>query len=121
MRLAVVETARLGGLLHYAVQLGDALARRGHDVDLITARDNELAGRGGAARMRAVLTPTIKSVAQPHSRPAYVLRRAGVASRLARSWLRILSEARSGRYDAVIVNSDITHVPATIGATLLTR
>jgi len=70
--------------------------------------------------MHAVLTPTIKSVAQPHGRLAYLARRAGVASRLVRSWLRIVREARRGHYDAVIVNSDITHVPATLGATLLT-
>ena len=29
MRLAVIETAPRGGLLHYAVQLGDALADAG--------------------------------------------------------------------------------------------
>src|SRR3954468_328291 len=120
MRLAVVETARLGGLLHYAVQLADALARRGHDVDLIAPRGNELAGRAGEARMRDVLTPTIKSVEQPHGRLAYLARRAGVATRLMRAWMRIVREARTGGYDAVIVNSDITHAPATIGATLLT-
>src|SRR4051794_26928209 len=120
MRLAVVETARLGGLLHYAVQLADALARRGHDVDLIATRGNELAGRAGEARMRDVLTPTIKSVEQPHGRLAYLARRAGVATRLMRAWMRIVREARTGGYDAVIVNSDITHAPGPIGATLLT-
>ncbi|MFL5909375.1 MAG: glycosyltransferase family 4 protein [Gaiellaceae bacterium] len=121
MRLAVVETARLGGLLHYAVQLGEALARRGHDVDVIAPRDNELVDRVEAARMHAVLPPTIKSVEQPRARLAYLGRRAGVGMRLARSWLRILGETRRGGYDAVIVNSDITHVPATVGAALLSR
>src|SRR3954449_11765246 len=96
MRLAVVETARLGGLLHYAVQLGDALARRGHDVDLVTPGQNELGGRAGTARMHAALTPTIKSGAQPHGRLAYLARRAGVATRLVRSWLRIGREGRGG-------------------------
>jgi len=33
MRVAVVETASFGGLLHYAVQRGNALAARGHDVE----------------------------------------------------------------------------------------
>src|SRR5919109_4724248 len=42
MRIAVVENARRGGLLHYAVQFGDALAARGHEVDLLTAKDHEL-------------------------------------------------------------------------------
>lgn len=36
MRIAVIETAPYGGLLHYSVQLGNGLAQRGHDVDLIT-------------------------------------------------------------------------------------
>ena len=120
MRLAVVETARLGGLLHYAVQLGEALARRGHDVDLIAPRGNELVDRVEAARMHAVLPPTIKSVELPRARLAYLGRRAGVGMRLARSWMRIIGETRRGGYDAVIVNSDITHAPATIGAILLT-
>src|SRR2546421_5143520 len=109
MRLAVVETARLGGLLHYAVQLGDALARRGHDVDLIAPRGNELAGRAGAARMHAVLTPTIKSVEQPHGRLAYLARRAGVASRLGRSWLRLVREGPPRGHDAGVLNPDHTH------------
>jgi glycosyltransferase involved in cell wall biosynthesis len=120
MRVAVVETARLGGLLHYAVQLGDALARRGHDVDLITPRGNELAGLPHDARMHDVLTPTIKSVNQPRNKLAYTVRRAGVASRLMRSWLRIVREARSGGYDAVIVNCDVTHMLSTVSAMLLT-
>jgi glycosyltransferase involved in cell wall biosynthesis len=120
MRLAVVETARLGGLLHYAVQLGDALARRGHDVDLIAPRGNELAGLPHDARMHDVLTPTIKSVRQPRNKLAYTARRAGVASRLMRSWLRIVREVRSGGYDVVIVNCDVTHIPATLGAMGLT-
>ena len=32
MRIAVVESAAHGGLLHYAAQLANALADRGHDV-----------------------------------------------------------------------------------------
>ena len=43
MKIAVVETDPFGGLLHYAFQLADALARRGNEVDLIAARGNELA------------------------------------------------------------------------------
>jgi len=59
MRIAVVESAAHGGLLHYAAQLANALADRGHDVELITARGNELLGyrsswlrRPGAAPRR---------------------------------------------------------------------
>ena len=122
MRLAVIETTPYGGLLHYAVQFGDALAERGHDVDLIVARGNELAGHRGAARMRAVLTPTVDWTKQPQRDPLrYFLRRAGVAVRLVRCWLRILWEVRRGRYDVVVVNCDVGLVPAAAGALALTR
>ena len=121
MRLAIVETARLGGLLHYAVQLGDALARRGHEVDLVTARHNEMIGRAGAARMRPVFPPLIKSTELPRSKLAYLIRRAGVASRLVRAWPRIVWETRvKHRYDAVIVNCDITLMPSTLATAALT-
>ena len=81
MRLAVVQTAAHGGLLHYAAQLADALAARGHDVELIAARGNELEGRTGAARMRAVLAAATE--APDGWRRA--VRRAGIASRLVRA------------------------------------
>jgi hypothetical protein len=55
MRLAVLETAVHGGLLHYAAKLADALADRGHEVDLLTARDNALLERRRSARTRAIL------------------------------------------------------------------
>ena len=120
MRLALVETSAHGGLLHYAVQLGDALARRGHEVDLLTPRDNELASRPIAARMRAELPRPTKSILPPRNRFAYFLRRAGIAGRLARAWGRILWRTRTGGYDAVIVNCDITLPPVTFAASLLT-
>lgn len=63
MRLAVLETAAHGGLLHYAA-LADALADRGHDVDLVAARDNELLERRGSARMRAVLIPPTRQAVE---------------------------------------------------------
>ena len=50
MRIAVVEPTSQGGLLHYAFQLADALAERGHAVDLLVPAGNELAQHPGAAR-----------------------------------------------------------------------
>ncbi len=122
MRLAVIETTPFGGLLHYAVHFGDALAARGHDVDLIVPRDNELSGHGGPARMRAVLTPTVDWKKQPRRDPVRIfLRRAGIALRLARSWARILWEARRGGYDTVVVNCDVGLTLTATGGLLLTR
>ena len=120
-RIAVLETSPYGGLLHYAVQLGDALAERGHEVDLIVPRGNELIGHHGAARMRAVLTPSSRWSEQPkRGRLHLLLRRIGTAIRLARSWARILFETRRGRYDVALVNSDIGLTLTASGALALT-
>ena len=102
MKLLVVETSAHGGMLHYAVQLGNALAARGHAVDLLTPRGNELADREHGARMRAVLTPPVSSWRSPPAGVRYLLRRAGVAFRLALAWGRVVWEARR-RYDAVVL------------------
>ena len=107
MRAAVVVTTMHGGLLHYAVQLADGLARRGHDVDVLAPRDNELSAHRGAARMRAVLEPPIRSAVLPAGRLAYLRRRVGVAVRLARAWLQVNVAARRGRYDAVVIAEDL--------------
>ena len=121
MRIAVIETAPYGGLLHYSVQLGNALAERGHDVDLITPRDHELIDYQGAARMRAVLTPPVRSAAPP---PAGLLatfvKRAGVAIRITRAWARILWEVARGGYDMVVLDAAFDVSVAAVGAAAMT-
>lgn len=108
MKLAIVETTPYGGLLHYAFQLADALARRGNEVDLIVARNNELSQHSSAARIVDVLTPPVRSQpVRPPGRVRYVLKRAGVAARLIRAWLRIVVVSRRGHYDAVVINCAI--------------
>jgi glycosyltransferase involved in cell wall biosynthesis len=118
MRIAVLEPAGHGGLLHYSVQLAEALAARGHGVDVIASRENELSGHVRNARMRAISPPPVRPSAPPRSRAAYLRRRAGVAVRLVRAWARILWETRPGRYDAVLHGADIG-LPLTAFATLL--
>lgn len=117
MRLAVFETAPRGGLLHYATQLADGLASAGHDVDLVVAAHNELAGREGPARRRAVLTPPVRAGAAPRHGSA-ALRRAGVAVRLTRAWARIVWEGRRRGYDAVIVTGDVG-LPVSAGGAIV--
>ena len=120
MRLAVIETAPFGGLLHYAVQLGDALADRGHEVDLLVSRDNELAGRVGSARMRPVLTPSMRSAKPPSdNRLAILMRRVGIGIRLMAAWARILFEVRRGHYDVILLNCDVGPTPVATAAYLL--
>src|SRR5271155_4029527 len=121
MRVALVETAPFGGLLHYAAQLADALARRGNRVDLIATRGNELEGRRGDAEMRAILTPAVRDW-ETHSDHGLVrfIRRARVAVRLTRCWAEIVRISRSDRYDLVVINSDIYYSVVALAVLALT-
>jgi glycosyltransferase involved in cell wall biosynthesis len=119
MRLAVVEPSSQGGLLHYAVQLADALAQRGHTVDLLVPREHELSGWEGPARMKALLTPPTPAPGGMLER-VRVIRRARVAIRLVRSWGRINWEVRRNKYDAVILTSDIDLWPMAAAVLALT-
>ena len=119
VRFAVVVTSLQGGLLQYAVQMADGLARSGHAADVLAPRGNELAGHPGPARMRAILTPPIRTWELPAGRLRYFARRAAVAARLTRAWLRIDLEARRG-YDAVVIAEDASLPPAALGALALT-
>jgi glycosyltransferase involved in cell wall biosynthesis len=119
VRLAVVESSAHGGLLHYAAQLADALADRGHDVELITSRGNELLGRGGSARMRAVLAaPTSHRSEAQGGRLRSLVRRGGVAARLTAASARTIFELRRGGYDAALLVDD-PDTPVSAGAALL--
>jgi glycosyltransferase involved in cell wall biosynthesis len=118
MRIAVLEPAGHGGLLHYSVQLAEGLAARGHAVDIIAPRGNELVGRVRHAHMRPILPVPLRSTAPARSRAAYTRRRAGVAVRLLSAWARMLWETRPGRYDAVLHGADVGLPPIAL-ATLL--
>ena len=54
-RVAMVEFPPSGGLFQFSVQLGEALARRGHRVDVVTGPRPELRSREVGCRVRAVL------------------------------------------------------------------
>lgn len=119
VRIAVVETDAHGGLLHYAVQLADGLAGRGHDVEVLAPRGNELRRHAGAAWMRAVL-PSSRCSIEARSPATYFGRRAVIAWRLGCAWLRVLFETRRGRYDVVLLTGDTQLSLNTVGAGLLT-
>jgi glycosyltransferase involved in cell wall biosynthesis len=55
LRICLVEPTPSGGLFQFAFQLGEALARLGHDVDLITGPDPELRPRTPGFRVSAIL------------------------------------------------------------------
>jgi glycosyltransferase involved in cell wall biosynthesis len=110
MRIAVVETSRYGGLLHYAFQLASGLATDGHQVDLLVPRGHELAAEApttamqGSLAVRALLTPPDQQDRPPpRARWRYLLRRGLIAGRLAASCARILRQVRRDRYDAVVL------------------
>lgn len=108
MRIAVVETNAHGGLLHYSVQLADALAERGHDVDLLLPRGHELVGHASAATLRPVLTPHVRPGSHgPRGRVRQQLRRGTVALRLGWSLGRSVVEVRRGRYDVALLHWDL--------------
>lgn len=118
MRIAVVESAAYGGLLHYAAQLADALAARGNDVELITARRNELLGQARRARMRAVLAAPMPRPSEPPRGFRYLIRRSAVAARVVSAWTRGAWELRRGGYDAALLVDDLD-LPLTAGAALM--
>ena len=120
MRVAVVITSHHGGLLHYAVQMADGLATRGHQADVIAPRGNELVGRTVGARMRDILVPPATDAEMPRSRARYLVRRAAVAVRLTAAWGQIVRETRFGGYDAVIVTTDFSVEPAAVALLAMT-
>lgn len=136
MRIALIQSAPRGGLLHYAVQLAGGLAGRGHSVVLITARDHELAGgrglgagagvgadptavAGGRARIRAVLPAAARYRGEPPTGLRYLRRRAGVATRLAAAGALTVAEVRRGRFDAVVLVDDLNVALAALPTLLL--
>ena len=120
MRLAVIASAPYGGLLHYAAQLSQALADRGNEVDLITARGSEIESLSGGARVRAVLPAAVSYPTEPPSGLRYLLRRLGIARRVVAGWARATWEVARHRYDAVLIADDLSVAPAAAGALALT-
>jgi glycosyltransferase involved in cell wall biosynthesis len=53
--IALVEFPPSGGLFHFSLQLGEALARAGDDVEIITGPAPELASREPGCRVRSIL------------------------------------------------------------------
>ena len=121
MRVAVIASAPRGGLLHYAAQMSRALADRGHEVDLITARGHELDGPLGRARIRPALPASLRTPSEPPTGVRYLWRRALIAARVVAASARTLWEVGRGGYDPVLLTDDLSVVPAATGALVLTR
>ncbi len=55
LRISLIEFSPSTGLFHFAFQLGAALAERGHEVELITGSDPELASSRSNFRLVSIL------------------------------------------------------------------
>lgn len=121
MRILVIEPLPFGGLLHYAVQLADALAEAGDEVDLLLARDNELHAYGGAARRRAILPPDAAPAPADPTRAQVTARRARTAVRLLSTWTRIAREARRRDCDAILLGGSFDMALTAAAGLLVTR
>ena len=116
----MVETAPFGGLLHYAVQLADALAAEGEEVEAIVPVGNELSLREGAAARRAIL-PAGPSQREASTPLGILVRRARTAAWRVAVWRRILGAVRGGGYDVVILNGSVDLWLTALGAIALVR
>jgi glycosyltransferase involved in cell wall biosynthesis len=102
-KLAVVEFAGRGGMIHYAFQLCRALAGAGADVTLITDRHYELDALPHPFRLRKVLRLWDPKPAGGPTSPRRLrqLRRLGRAFLYYREWLRLAWHLRRERPDLV--------------------
>lgn len=101
MKVAVVEFAGRGGLLHYAWQLCEAMQVEGADVTLITDRRFDLAQLPRTFAVHPILEmwdPKPAADVQPALRR---LRRGWRALRYYREWQRIVREVRRLQPDVV--------------------
>lgn len=117
-RLAVVEFAGRGGMIHYAWQLCRALAKTGADVTLVTSRHYELDALPHPFRLQKILRLWDPKPAgeSPGRRK---LRRVGRAFLHYREWLRLALHLRRERPDLVLLG-DI-RFPGDLAPILLLR
>ena len=102
MRIALVELAGKGGLIHYAYQLSSAMQAAGAEVTLITDRNYELEALPHSFEVRPVLRLWDPKPASdsPHAMVRR-MRRAARAARYYREWERAARELRGMGPDVV--------------------
>jgi glycosyltransferase involved in cell wall biosynthesis len=101
-RVVMVEFPPAGGLFQFAVQLGEGLARRGHDVDVLTGPRPELRSREPHCRISPVLATW-----HPHDEkppPAWwrKLRRVVRAGQHVLAWVQVVALLAVRRPDVVM-------------------
>lgn len=101
LRIALVEFSPSGGLFQFALQMGEALAERGHRVELITGPDPEFDSRVEGLIIRSSLPtwhPSADRVANPLRRK---IRRIWRAGRYVVAWALLVRHLRRTRPDVI--------------------
>lgn len=101
MRITLVEFSPSGGLFHFAVQLGEGLAGRGHDVELLTGRRPELTTTVPGLRIRGVLPTWHPAAGRPLPGPLHKARRTVRAARYYAAWPLVAAALAWRRPDVV--------------------
>jgi glycosyltransferase involved in cell wall biosynthesis len=101
LRISIVEFSPSGGLFQFAVQLGEALADRGHDVELLTGPRPELTARADNFRVVPCLPTWHASEGADAPRLARRLRRLTRAVRYHLAWLVLMRRLSRSKADVV--------------------
>jgi glycosyltransferase involved in cell wall biosynthesis len=101
LKIVLVEFSPSGGLFQFAVQLGEALADRGHDVELVTGPRPELLSRRPGFRVSPGLPTWHASEGAGDHRLKRRARRALRAVRYHLAWVVLLRHLRRERPDVV--------------------
>lgn len=101
-RIALIQFAPSGGLFQFSLQLGEALARGGDEVELITGPSPERNSRERRCRVRAIL-PTWHPAAGADVPPWWHRVRRGIrAFQYTGAWAVVLAHLLRSRPDAVV-------------------
>ena len=108
MKIAFLEPAGKGGMIHYAFQLSRALAQSGAEVTLITAKNHELESLGAPFRIEPIIDlwdpkPAGEMSTKPWAVAWRKLRRVSRAARHYREWLRQIRRVAELRPDLVLI------------------
>jgi glycosyltransferase involved in cell wall biosynthesis len=102
VKIAVVELAGKGGLIHYAFQLCRAMAREGADVTLLTDTNYELTALDHPFRLQRLFNLWDPKPAEASSPPGrFRFQRVVRAMLYYREWLRLIAHLERERYDVV--------------------
>lgn len=101
-RIVLVEFSPSGGLYHFGIQLGEALARRGHSVEVLTGPDPEVFSRESGCVVMPVLPTWHPAAGRDASEIWRRCRRIFRAGRLGAAWIVLAAHCRRTRPDVVM-------------------